>query len=333
MRPEHLEFDLTSRCNAACPHCPRSNPIFAPHLDTDEEITLSDIQSWFPKEVLTDLKKVTFEGTFSDPLMSNHLIGIVQHFLDSSSANIRIYTNASLRSESWWQRLGSLSDRITVIFAIDGLSDTHSIYRVNTSFNKIISNAKSYIAAGGNAAWKFLAFLHNDHQVDQAREMSEELGFKEFILEPGARFQSGDDYVINKKGQTIQQTALPLFSKPIATSDQASCKSKNTSWIVIHWNGDVLPCCYVPWQSGLFDNIKTVQPLRKSATGDVDSSYALSKVGHADRLFWRKITKGNSNLRRNSLENILGLIEDFYAALNVRYTPACCKSKCPKSTQ
>ena len=56
-----------------------------------------------------------------------------------------------------------------VIFAIDGLEDTNHLYRVNTNFNKIMENAKAFINAGGIARWDFIAFAHNEHQIEEAK--------------------------------------------------------------------------------------------------------------------------------------------------------------------
>ena len=64
-----LELELTSRCNAACPQCPRTNHYFAKDLDHNREITVENLKNWLPKETLNNLKEIIFKGTFSEPLI------------------------------------------------------------------------------------------------------------------------------------------------------------------------------------------------------------------------------------------------------------------------
>jgi sulfatase maturation enzyme AslB (radical SAM superfamily) len=67
-----------------------------------------------------------------------------------------------------------------MIFSIDGLEDTNHIYRRNVKWDKLISNVKSFINAGGVAEWDYLVFKHNEHQLEEAEKFSKELGFKFF---------------------------------------------------------------------------------------------------------------------------------------------------------
>jgi MoaA/NifB/PqqE/SkfB family radical SAM enzyme len=62
-------------------------------------------------------------------------------------------------------------------FAIDGMSDTHKLYRQDTDWHRIIDHAQALIAAGGRAIWRFVPFEHNRHQEQACRKMARELGF------------------------------------------------------------------------------------------------------------------------------------------------------------
>ena len=60
---------------------------------------------------------------------------------------------------------------------------------------------KSFIGAGGAAQWEYLVFKHNQHQVDDAKKLAIELGFKGFYAkEPlgftTAPFLVGDEVFI-----------------------------------------------------------------------------------------------------------------------------------------
>ena len=92
-------------------------------------------------------------------------------------------TNASGRNEEFWTELGklfSISDS-TLTFSVDGLEDTNHIYRRGTHWPKIMNAMKWYIKAGGVARWEFLVFKHNQHQIEQARQLANELGSGTFM--------------------------------------------------------------------------------------------------------------------------------------------------------
>ena len=101
---------------------------------------------------------------------------------------LSVITNGSVRSVDWWRQLAKVTT--SVRFGIDGLSDTHKIYRQNANWSMIIRNAKAFIEAGGYAIWDYLVFGHNEHQIEEARSLSEKLGFKEFIVKKTGRFFS-----------------------------------------------------------------------------------------------------------------------------------------------
>jgi sulfatase maturation enzyme AslB (radical SAM superfamily) len=99
-------------------------------------------------------------------------------------------TNGSARQEDWWIELASVLGKGYVIFSIDGLEDTNHLYRKGTNFERIIKNAKAFIDAGGRAVWEYIVFAHNEHQVEEARNLADELGFEKFQVKKSARFLS-----------------------------------------------------------------------------------------------------------------------------------------------
>lgn len=120
---------------------------------------------------------VTFNGNLGDFALANDGVDIVE-YLRSHAVWVSINTNGSLRSRSYWQRLGETG--VEIGFAIDGLADTHHLYRQDTDWHRIIANAKTFIQAGGRALWRFIPFDHNRHQEAACRAMAHDLGFAEF---------------------------------------------------------------------------------------------------------------------------------------------------------
>lgn len=249
-----LELELTSRCNAACPQCPREIKSFKNELNHKREITLDNLKSWIPRETLNSLKQVIFKGTFSDPLISKHLKEIVEWFIKETNALIQIDTNGSTRNKQFWSWLGkNLPKNSKVIFAIDGLEDTHHLYRVNTNYIKIIENAKIFIENGGFAEWQFIVFKHNEHQINDAKELSNKIGFSNFSIKYSNRFDDNyQDYVIDDEKvirlEKSDESTTKIERKNISIDNIEKktilCPSLRKRELFINWDGEVFPCCW-----------------------------------------------------------------------------------------
>jgi hypothetical protein len=62
------------------------------------------------------------------------------------------------------------------------------LYRRNVKYATAIRNARAFVRAGGRAQWNFIVFKHNEHQVEQARALSKEYGFFNFLPRKTGRF-------------------------------------------------------------------------------------------------------------------------------------------------
>eukprot|EP00940_MAST-03C_sp_MAST-3C-sp2_P002144 g2144.t1 len=199
----NLHIELTDKCNAACPQCGRNENggRVNPHLKLTE-LSLSDIQRMLPPTFMKKVDRVNLCGNFGDPANASQAVEIVRYLQtagkDSSHPDkkrryckIKFHSNGGARLKKFWTRLGKLltaARRGSCIFALDGLEDTLHLYRQNVKYKVVERNARSFVAAGGRAVWKFIVFAHNEHQVDEARRRSEALGFDRFQVVKTKRF-------------------------------------------------------------------------------------------------------------------------------------------------
>jgi len=248
----HLE--VTSKCQARCPMCPRRIH-GGPLLDGIylKEIDLHTFKEWFKKDFISQLSHLSMCGNLGDPIIAKDTLEIFEYIRQlNTSIDLRMHTNGSGRTKNWWKKLALVD--VEVIFGIDGLSDTHSLYRINTDWHKIIENAKTFINAGGRARWDMLVFKHNEHQIDSCKELSEQLGFNDFTVKHTTRFKSGKFDVIDDE-YNLQNTLYPS-KKSLGMIAQAktaeqeelpaiSCKAKNDNMIYVSANGNVSPCCWL----------------------------------------------------------------------------------------
>jgi len=260
IRKVHLE--ISSECNAACPKCPR-NLCGYPHNDGYEEhsMTLAEAQKIFTPVFLNHLDKITINGNFGDIVMNFDAIPILEYFKQhlGNQALITINTNGGARDRVFWTQLAKLA---VVYFCLDGLEDTHSIYRRNTMYSTVIRNAQTFIAAGGHAIWKMIDFDHNRHQQTQAEQLSIDMGFERFELidhkrNVGPVFDSDKKlvFVMGTTDLTNFDTIYERYARPDAIADVAgcpepiktpiSCEAIETKTVYINSIGEVYPCCYL----------------------------------------------------------------------------------------
>jgi sulfatase maturation enzyme AslB (radical SAM superfamily) len=257
----HVHLEISTLCNASCPWCPRTFWGYPYNGGYPElNFTLDNARHIFTPEFLSQLTGITINGNFGDAVMNPETPEIVEYFRQhNNNLTIEINTNGSARNSNFWKRLAKAQAR--VIFALDGLKDTHHLYRQNTSWDTVIKNAKIFIQAGGIATWKMIEFAHNQHQVDQCRELSQTLGFKDFNLINQGRNTAP---VFDKQGNlthvlgkyTGEKEFAVLLHKKITdtvlledivsnrTPKLIACAVKKQRSVYIAANGDVSPCCH-----------------------------------------------------------------------------------------
>jgi MoaA/NifB/PqqE/SkfB family radical SAM enzyme len=248
----HLE--VTSRCQASCPMCVRNvqGGIDSPNLRLTE-ITLDNFKKWFPVNFIQQLDRLYMCGNTGDPIVAKDTLEIFDYLRETNPGiNLSMNTNGSARNQQFWKELARID--VQVRFGIDGLEDTHSLYRIGTDFDKIIDNAYNFIQAGGNATWDMLIFDHNKHQVSVCEELSKHLGFKNFVAKNTSRFQTDNLSVLNKDG-TISHVLKPsIKSKQITEKLEnqqpvINCKVKEPGSLYISAEGNVAPCCWLDFNA------------------------------------------------------------------------------------
>lgn len=252
----HLE--ITSRCQAGCPMCARNiQGLDNPWLELDE-ISLEQFKQWFPPEFITQLDRLFMCGNLGDPIIAKDTLEIFQYLRNlNPNISLGMNTNGSARSKQWWQALANAN--VKVIFGIDGLEDTHALYRIGTDFTKIKDNARDFIQAGGIAEWHMLVFEHNEHQIEQCRILSQNLGFSDFKFKHTSRFREDKLNVLNKDGSTSHvllpsiksKTISKLLGTVVEETAEISCKVLKEKSIYVNAKGQLIPCCWLDYNAML----------------------------------------------------------------------------------
>lgn len=257
-----VELEISSDCNAACPGCARTQNL---DILQPQNLTLQQIQQWFPNP-----KGIMFKlcGVLGDPIVNPECLEITQYLI-SKGAFVQYSTNGGRNSAAWWSELGKLG--VSVNFCVDGTSTNH-LYRVNTNFDVIKRNMKAYSDAGGEATWIYIVFDHNEHEVDEAKQLADSFGFR-FATRTGMRnsyhnwvAQVGkkntkQEVVITTTGskehskKAVVQELDRFISSDNKTKEKTEeiissidCKFYHGKEIFIAANSTLWPCCFL-WDS------------------------------------------------------------------------------------
>ena len=258
---KNLHLEISTACNARCPECTR-NARGYPHNFGYPEVSmpLETFRSIFSYDFIQQLESVDFCGNFGDFIANPEAADMVEILLKyNKKLQIFISTNGSARNQAFWKKLASWGKQVQISFCIDGLEDTHPLYRVDTNWNTIIRNAKTFIDAGGYAIWKMIKFKHNEHQIEQCKALATELGFDRFDLTDHGRdfgpVYNRDGTVSHMLGgaESTESNALESIiqwhnngSIELPEEKQhLDCYSNKAKSIYLAADGSVYPCCYL----------------------------------------------------------------------------------------
>ena len=316
IRIVHLE--LTHRCNAACPMCARN--IHGGALNPDmplSELSLDDIKTILLPDFIAGLKRIYACGNYGDPIVARECIEVFRYLREHGpELNLCLHTNGSARRPDWWRELAGIMKQGPhyLRFGIDGLEDTNHLYRRGTDWKTVMRSAETFIEAGGHAEWDFLVFKHNEHQVETARKLSQDMGFKEFFVRKTGRFLSAGELetserfdVLDKKGKfeyCLEQPANPEYVNPAFGNleqvkqrygeyqtylDQVEVNCKvagGKGKMYLSAQGYALPCC---WLGAVFSEASTAE---RQQFAELINQHGGSTALDARRLGLKQVIEG-----------------------------------------
>jgi len=261
IKTAHIE--LTNRCQASCPMCDRN---FHGGLE-NSRLTIAD---WTIEQFVNVFENTNIEhfylcGNFGDPMICKDILPILQ-YLKNKQKSVEIHTNGGMHNPVWWSTLTScLPKKHKVVFSIDGLQNTHHLYRIGTEYLRVLSHAKHFIKNGGNAVWSFLAFKHNEHEIEEARQLSKAYGFSDFYLKHSSRFSFQKSFGVLNRDLEVEyflhpssQAAVTKMSdadlnniQTFVDNTEISCYAQHSKEIYIDVHKKLFPCCFlasIPYQ-------------------------------------------------------------------------------------
>ena len=184
------------------------------------------------------IKHVLLLGNKGDAIFYPQLFELIEYLWKFTGNWITIHTNASAHNDKWWTELARLLDnKGDIVYALDGLEDTHKLHRIGTDFNKIVSNVTAFNKAGGDSICQFIKFDNNAHQEDELKKLTKSIGTAGFWVRKSRGF---NDTLKRPEG------AQTRHEMSIANRDEGvKCVHLDKPSLVLTVDGEIRPCCFM----------------------------------------------------------------------------------------
>ena len=278
--PLRIMVDVTTRCNAGCPQCHRTdlNGLKAKSWLPDITWNLEQFMTAYPIKTLRHIKNVDFCGTWGDPLTNNNLVEMVDYIIKANdTTTVSINTNGSLRDEKFWWDLGVAGGkRLTIFFAVEGVDQSmHEVYRQNTFLKKILDNMDTIKHTTAKIVSQTLVWKHNEDHLKDIESMCALHGATKHLIMATDRFGNtkevkftnngkqgvlrktgvnfnDDEFVVKSRRRFVRDTKI-LNNNDVKLINKIKAEKKKLNivceWgikdkIVINPDGQVFPCCF-----------------------------------------------------------------------------------------
>jgi MoaA/NifB/PqqE/SkfB family radical SAM enzyme len=238
-RSRKVSLEASSVCQLKCPTCPTArgatrhnvgSGVLSPHdfkkfIDQNPYITEIELSNWgevFLNPGLNEIFRLAYE---------NQVVLTI-----NNGANLNNASGDALEALVKY-RVRSIS------CSIDGASqEVYSQYRVNGNFDKVIEHIRKinqfksqYNSQFPYLSWQFVAFGHNEHEIEKARQLAESLNMK-FKLK-----LSWDDFYFEKFSPVMDKEKIrSLTEAGVADRDEYEEK---------YGVNYLYPTCFQMWHS------------------------------------------------------------------------------------
>jgi len=269
--PAKVTIDVCSACNLACPMCPTGARTTQMSIGLISPTEFRRYLDQFPQ-----LNRVSLYH-LGEPFLNKHIFEILA-ICAERKLETRIDSHFSLNMDDEFLRriLHSGLERLQA--SIDGASQkTYEAYRIKGNFDLAFNNLRRMRALqkqegldSPRLVWKFLVNRFNEAEIDQAKRMAAEIDVELDIAFfglvddcPDADLTNGKSlgelkkYWLPEKEEHVLPHYREGYHKPYFYEEKCHWLFDS---LVVHTNGDVMPCCYLASARSAFGNLNS-QPI------------------------------------------------------------------------
>lgn len=244
--PVSISFEPTTSCNLRCPECPSGLRQFTRPTGMLKKDFFTETIDAIHQHLLYLI--FYFQG---EPYLNPDFLDMVK-YASSKGIYTATSTNAHyLTEEAARKTVESGLDRL--IISIDGTTqDVYQQYRVGGNLEKVLEGTRNIVkwrkqlnSKKPFIFFQFLVVKPNEHQVEEIKKLSREMGVDE------VRFKTAQVYEFehDPNGLVPVTDKYSRYKKNADGTYTAKNKLANHCWKLWHanvitWDGLVVPCCF-----------------------------------------------------------------------------------------
>ncbi len=237
--PTQVVIETTNRCNLNCPFClvGMQNELKGKYGNVAHDLMTRPMGKMTPgtfSRVREELKSFGINKAYlhfqGEPFLNKHTPQFAKQLKDDG-LTVGIFTNGQAFSERTIAEIAAAEIDL-IRFSVDGASEeTYQQNRVGGKFSKVYENMKKVAQAHKGKRtrieWQLLPLRNNEHEVEKARKMAEDIGVHFFTK----GFRETDPQLAPEnpmyRSRFLKKPCTDIYKQ-----------------LGIYWNGDVVPCCY-----------------------------------------------------------------------------------------
>lgn len=253
MSVEMAQIGITTKCNSHCYFCMKEEFKRDYNFTENIDLPIEGIKTIIDQGI----KDIHLCGNRGESLFHPNINEIID-LIKSNGCKFEMNTNGGRFDTNWWYDLGQkMEEHDEVVFALDGLKDSHEYYR-DTKWIQVYNNMKAFIKGGGNAIWQMIVFKHNENQINLVKDIAKSIGCRNTWIINSRNY--------NKKYQrptrTYKKTKTDIFNTSTGNHN-IKCKFFNGKRVYIDVHGKVWPCCYTKCHFGFDTSYNQNSSIRK----------------------------------------------------------------------
>ena len=257
--PFEWEIDTTNICQLKCPLCHTGLGT----VNRDKGIMHFDLY----KQTIDQIKDYVIWLTlysWGEPFLNKRIHEFIAY---AHQNNIATITSTNLNKPLTPDQADSVikAGLDVMIISLDGTTqEVYEKYRVAGHLDRVLDNIRLFVerkkALGSETPyleWQFIVMRQNEHQMEDAEKMADELGVDSIIFKR-VDFPWGED------NQEVADKWLPRRSEHVSEDplDRPYKESGSRCWrlwrtSVVNWDGGLAPCCYMTDAADDFGDVNT----------------------------------------------------------------------------
>ena len=240
--PPVVMIEPTNICNLQCPLCPSGNGT----LKRAKGYMAFDVF----KKIVDDIYKTAFMIVLwnqGEPYLNKDFSKMVKYASDKGLFTL-VSTNGNIDYNAEEIVKSGLD---SMIVSLDGTTqESYNKYRINGKLDKVLEGVKKIVEAKKRLnktnpllRWQFLVMKHNEHEIEEIKQLSKDLGVDNLELKSVQIYSKEDVHTFLPENPKYRRYIINGDNFELKFGIKNRCRRIWTN-AVVNWNGEVAICCF-----------------------------------------------------------------------------------------